>query len=184
MAVQQVQVVVVKERLLNYFNMKKTFLCIILVLFSIVSNGQKSIDQILKKYNDESIPYMSVSELKENQDSIYILDAREEKEYKVSHIKNATFVGHTEFDISSVDKKNIPKNAEIVVYCSIGVRSEQVSKKLKEAGYTNVCNLYGGIFEWKNNNNQVLDSIGESTEKVHTYSKEWSKWLRKGKKVY
>jgi len=33
------------------------------------------------------------------------------------------------------------------VYCSLGIRSEVIAKKLKKAGYTNVFNLYGGIFE-------------------------------------
>jgi hypothetical protein len=44
--------------------------------------------------------------------------------------------------------------------------------------------LYGGIFEWKNNNFKVLDTLGNETEKVHTFSKSWSKWLTKGEKVY
>ncbi|MEN8818965.1 MAG: rhodanese-like domain-containing protein, partial [Polaribacter sp.] len=52
------------------------------------------------------------------------------------------------------------------------------------AGYTNVLNLYGGIFEWKNKGNLVFDSNGNATEKIHVFSKEWSKWLLKGKKVY
>ena len=38
----------------------------------------------------------------------------------------------------------------IIVYCSIGVRSEDIGEKLKELGYTKILNLYGGIFDWKN----------------------------------
>ena len=76
------------------------------------------------------------------------------------------------------------KNTKIVVYCSLGIRSEDIAEKLKKAGYTNVLNLYGGIFEWKNNNYNVFSSGGKATEKVHTFSKEWSKWLLKGEKIY
>ena len=53
-----------------------------------------------------------------------------------------------------------------------------------QEGYTNVYNLYGGIFEWKNANFKVVDTLGNNTEKVHTFNKTWSKWLQKGKKVY
>jgi 3-mercaptopyruvate sulfurtransferase SseA len=72
----------------------------------------------------------------------------------------------------------------IVVYCSLGVRSENISEKLNAAGFTDVRNLYGGIFEWKNKHNPVFDSEEIETEKVHTYSKNWSKWLTNGEKIY
>ena len=89
--------------------------------------------------------------------------------------------------INSLEKtiKKLPnKNAKIVVYCSLGIRSEIVADKLIKQGYTNVYNLYGGIFEWKNNNYNVIDTLGNTTEKVHTFNKDWSKWLFKGEKVY
>ena len=70
------------------------------------------------------------------------------------------------------------------MYCSLGIRSETVAHKLMQEGYTNVYNLYGGIFEWKNANFKVVDTLGNPTEKVHTFNKSWSKWLQKGKKVY
>ena len=44
------------------------------------------------------------------------------------------------------------------MYCSIGKRSEKVTQKLKKAGYNNVSNLYGGIFEWVNQGNEVVDT--------------------------
>ena len=72
----------------------------------------------------------------------------------------------------------------IVVYCSIGVRSAKIAQQLKDEGYTNVFNLYGGIFEWKNNNFQVFDLKEKETEKVHVYDKDWAIWLIKGEKVY
>ncbi len=76
------------------------------------------------------------------------------------------------------------KNELIVVYCSIGLRSAKIAQQLKDEGYTNVFNLYGGIFEWKNNNFLVFDLNGQKTEKVHVYNKYWSKWLIKGEKVF
>ena len=71
-----------------------------------------------------------------------------------------------------------------MVYCSLGVRSEDIAEKLKKAGYTAVFNLYGGIFEWKNKGFSVVDLQNKETQKVHAYSKNWGKWLLKGEKIY
>jgi rhodanese-related sulfurtransferase len=58
-----------------------------------------------------------------------------------------------------------------VVYCSLGIRSKTVAHKLIQGGYTNVFNLYGGIFEWKNNAFKRMDTLGNDTEKIHIFRK-------------
>jgi rhodanese-related sulfurtransferase len=123
-----------------------------------------------------------VAELKTKKNDVFLLDAREREEYEVSHLKNARFVGFKEFDIESV--KDISKNAPIVVYCSIGVRSEKIGEKLLAAGYTNVRNCYGSIFEWVNQGNVVVDMDNKPTQKVHAYNKKWGVWVKKGERVY
>lgn len=115
-------------------------------------------------------------------DEVIILDAREKEEFEVSHLENSMYVGYNDFDESTL--KTIPKDKKIVVYCSIGIRSENIGKKLQKAGFTDIQNLYGGIFEWKNNDLPVLDSSGNETEKVHAFSRHWAKWLKKGEKIY
>lgn len=154
-------------------------------LFVVCSgSAQNSLKQLLKQYNKEQIPYISVEKLKTLQYTAVLLDAREKEEYQVSHLKNASYVGYDHFKIKTFMKRSIPKDSCIVVYCSLGIRSEDISEKLKKAGYTNVYNLYGGIFEWKNNDNPIIDTTGKITNKVHVFSKEWGKWLHKGKKIY
>ncbi len=162
----------------------KNNLLLIILLFSTFTNAQEALGELLKQYNNETIPYISVSALRDIQNQIVLLDAREKNEFEVSHIKNATLAGYNHFKIETITEQNIKKNDTIIVYCSLGVRSEDISEKLKAAGYTNVFNLYGGIFEWKNNNYPVINSKGEVTEKIHACSKQWGKWLQKGQKVY
>ena len=163
--------------------MKKILL--LFVLASSVSFGQKKLDKLLKKWNKKDVPYMSVETLALPKTDAILLDAREPKEFEVSHLENAICVGYDKFKLKeTLEKLPEDKNAQIVVYCSLGIRSEVVADKLIKAGYTNVYNLYGGIFEWKNADFQVVDTLGNSTEKVHTFNKDWSKWLKKGKKVY
>jgi len=146
-------------------------------------SAQKTLDEVLKKYNTESVPYITVNKLKTVSSDIVLLDAREKNEFKVSHIKNALFVGYEKFNLQKTIKKLPNKDAKIVVYCSLGVRSEDIAEQLKNKGYTKVYNLYGGIFEWKNEGNRVFTK-GIETNKVHAYSKEWGTWLLKGEKVY
>ncbi len=153
-------------------------------LVSVFSHSQKTLDKLLKQHNDNGVPYITVEELAMPKTKAILLDAREPKEYKISHLKDAVYVGYDKFQLDSVQKLYPNKEEEIVVYCSLGIRSETVAEKLKAAGYTNVRNLYGGIFEWKNKNFTVYNSAEKETDTIHTFNKEWSKWLQKGVKLY
>ena len=79
--------------------------------------------------------------------------------------------------------KDLPKDAEIIVYCSLGYRSDEVAQKLKKAGFTNVTNLYGGIFRWSNRAYPIVNSKGITTN-IHGYSKSWSQYISKGTIIY
>ena len=111
-----------------------------------------------------------------------LLDTRTRSEFSVSHLLGAQFIEYDDF--KSADVAHIPKNKEIVIYCSVGYRSERIGEKLLDMGYTKVYNLYGGIFDWKNQSQIVVNDLNLPTDSVHTYSKVWSIWLRKGIKVY
>jgi rhodanese-related sulfurtransferase len=154
------------------------------VQISCAQTKEAGFDLMLSTLLSNSVETINSEQMKEslNTSSIYVLDTREEKEYAVSHIKGALNVGYDQFKKSSV--KDIPKDAEVIVYCSVGFRSEKIGEKLEKMGYQNVKNLKGGIFDWKNNGNEVVDQNDEKTEKVHTYNREWSIWLENGEKIY
>ena len=135
---------------------------------------------MLRALLSHSVKEISVNNASALPNAIY-LDAREPAEYGVSHIHNAKFVGYNHFSLDSV--KNIPKNAPIIVYCSVGYRSEKVAEKLQKQGFTNIQNLYGGIFEWVNEGQKVYNAT-DTTSKVHAFSRSWGIWLNKGEKVY
>ncbi len=113
-----------------------------------------------------------------------ILDARERDEYAVSHLPKAVFIGYNSFKKEELD--NVPKDKPIVVYCSIGYRSEKIGEKLQKMGFTKVYNLYGSIFEWINQGNEVVDNQGVVTKKVHTFNRNWSQWVdgKKAEKIW
>lgn len=147
--------------------------------------SQNDISEVLKQYNKEHIPYLSVEELKTITDRDYVLlDAREQEEYAVSHIPEAIPIGYSEFSISQLLQEVPDKQQMIIVYCSIGVRSEQIAEQIKSAGYTEVYNLFGGIFEWYNKGNSVFNLQEQKTDSIHTYSNKWSSYLKGGIKIY
>lgn len=167
--------------------MKRLMLMISVFGLAIFAFGQKpsAYDDYLKEMYKNTIELISVDELlteKNVSNNFVLLDTRELNEFNVSHIEGARYIGYNNFSIEKVD--DIPKDSDIVVYCSLGVRSEQIGEQLKAAGYNNVKNLYGGIFEWVYQDQLVVDKKGNPTDKVHAYDENWSKWLLKGEKVY
>ncbi len=142
--------------------------------------GEKFAD-MLHHLLKHTVNEVSVEQAVSMQDVAIFWDSRTLREYEVSHIQDAVHVGFEDFQVSKLAK--IPKKSKIIVYCSVGYRSEIIAEKLVQNGFEDVSNLVGGIFEWKNKGNKVYNNWGE-TEDVHVYSKLWSIWLNRGEKVY
>ena len=137
-------------------------------------------DELLKTLLPLKAPFIYVDEVFDEFDNIALLDAREKKEFNVSHLQNAFYVGYKDFNIEQLPK--FTNDKKIVVYCSVGLRSANIAEKIIKAGYKNIYNLYGGIFEWCNAKRPVYSNSREVNE-VHAYSKIWKAWLRKGIKA-
>jgi rhodanese-related sulfurtransferase len=168
---------------------KKTYFTgLIFCLFSITSFSQGDRDKdFVEKLNSlykRTVPFIYAEELasETGNRSLILIDARSREEYETSHISGAKFVDYDSFKASDV--QGLGKNADIVVYCAVGYRSERIGEDLLKMGFTNVRNLYGGIFDWVNQGNIVVNLSGSKTDSVHTYNKDWSRWLRRGVKVY
>ncbi len=140
-----------------------------------------SLRTVLKTMLSADVAVISVSEAAAKIDTALFLDTREIKEYSVSHLLNGIWIGHNDFDL--VRLKNISLTQPIIVYCSIGKRSDTIARALLKAGYTTVKNLAGGIFEWVNQGHPVYKE-DRQTNNVHVYNKFWGRWLTKGNKVY
>ncbi|MFI8378550.1 rhodanese-like domain-containing protein [Leeuwenhoekiella sp. NPDC079379] len=154
-----------------------------LLLFPILSFGQnKSIDKLLQTYNSRSVPYISVQELKMKSDTYIIIDTRKKEEFEVSHIPNSIWVG--EKPERNLLKSYLNLKKTIVVYCTVGIRSEDYGEKLNKEFQGQIYNLYGGIFAWKDAGYALRDSKNKSTIRVHTFSKNWEDYLKTGIAVH
>jgi len=128
-----------------------------------------------------SVPLLGAKELAATKDQYLILDAREAHEYQVSHIPGAKFSGYKNFDWDVLN--GVAKDQPIVLYCSVGYRSEKMAEDLMKKGYTNVHNLYGSLFEWANEDFPMVDANGKTTKRIHTYNAKWSKWVEEGELI-
>ena len=129
----------------------------------------------VNKLLNYSVDVIDVADLHSTLQEYTLLDIRELKEYEVSHLPGAIHFG---YDYPKWNILNdIQKDEKILVYCSIGYRSEKIGEKLLKKGYTNVRNLYGSIFEWANQDYTMHDSNGKAIKAVHGYNKKWSKWV-------
>lgn len=142
------------------------------------AQNPEGFDKMVDDLYEYTIPFVTaekLDEMRKQQPDIVILDSRKKEEYNVSHIPGAKFVDYLKFKMKYL--KGIPKDTPIYVYCSVGYRSERTAEKLKEEGYTEVYNLYGGLFNWANHGFPMVDQDGKSSQDVHGYNKEWGQWV-------
>lgn len=110
-----------------------------------------------------------------------LLDVREEKEYRVSHLPGAVRVAPgTKLPEPLED---LDRSTPIVAYCSVGYRSSQLVERLREEGFTHVANLEGSIFEWANRG-YPLERDGKQVREVHPYDEEWGRLLDPALRAY
>ena len=186
MAVLRERVPVVAERLPN---MKKYLIPLLALLFGAkyavhAQAKNPKYTQRLKELYHNTVPTISPEAARdrlESEEDILLLDTRAPREYEVSHISGAQFVDFDGF--KKKDVAGVPRDQPVIVYCSVGYRSERIGERLQKLGFTQVYNLYGGIFEWKNQGFKVVNQENQDTEFIHTYNEDWGQWLDKGEKV-
>ncbi len=107
---------------------------------------QKSSNEeaVEKKYpylvsNDELEAKLAANE------SILIVDVREEAEYGFRHIPNAVNIPLRDLEARM---NELDKSKEIFVVCRTGSRSDLAAQKLSESGFTSVKNVVPGMSEW------------------------------------
>lgn len=138
-------------------------------------------EEIRQRFPD--VPQMSVAELRQILDDgrrsegrglPLLLDVRRGEEFEVSHLPGAVHFppGSAAMGLESLASKDTP----IVVYCSVGYRSSRMARQLRAAGYSNVSNLEGSIFEWANGGHPV-ERDGRRVEQVHPYNRLWGRLL-------
>ncbi len=69
-----------------------------------------------------------------------IIDVREPFEFKMGHVKGAINLPPARLMSGAAELADIPKDAELIVYCRSGARSSASIPYLQQLGYTNIKN--------------------------------------------
>jgi rhodanese-related sulfurtransferase len=103
-----------------------------------------------------------------------LFDVRTTGEWNVSHLPGARHVEPSSA-VESVTA-GISKETPIVTYCAVGYRSANMAKQLRTAGFTNVRNLEGSIFQWANERRPLVQGK-QPVSRVHPYNALWGRLL-------
>lgn len=95
-----------------------------------------------------NVGHISTDELTETEESVVIIDVRDEPDYDEEHLPNAVSLprGYLELDIDEIVSD---PDTHIVTYCGGGTRATLSAHTLKSMGYENVSVLTGGFRGWK-----------------------------------
>lgn len=120
----------------------KKILCLLLVFLLLSGCGNSKI-----KLNEDGVKLIDTKTVYNEIDNknVYIIDVREDYEYKSGHIKNSYNLPLTK--IEYIGKMLLSLDSKIIVYCRSGSRSKKAAELLMEMGYTNVYDM-GGIDNW------------------------------------
>jgi rhodanese-related sulfurtransferase len=116
-----------------------------LLLITLISGGML-VRQVVQPGGKSVSPQEAIS-LKDREGGIF-LDVREEHEVAVDHIKGSTLIPLKQLS-DSLAKLEKYRSKPVVVVCAAGQRSAQGCRILTKAGFTEVCQLAGGIQAWE-----------------------------------
>jgi rhodanese-related sulfurtransferase len=133
---------------------------------------QKMFDHLVATMLSKTIPLLDADAVHLRESDYVILDAREFEEYAVSHLENALWLGYKQPNWEVLH--HLDSLTPILIYCSIGYRSEKMGEILYQKGFRQVYNLYGSIFEWANRGYLMVDNQNTPTIDVHGYSASWA----------
>lgn len=85
----------------------------------------------------------------------FLLDVRTAAEVAEGHLPNAVNIDIYGSDFMA-KVQELPKDREILVYCTVGARSQQAADILSKQGFAKVYNLDGGIVAWQRNGFEVV----------------------------
>ena len=96
---------------------------------------------------DSAITPPQLRDLMASGATIALIDVREPAEWEINRISGAVLIPKSAFD-SGAGLAELPPADTAVLYCKTGVRSAQVLETLRQAGFSGVRHLQGGIVAW------------------------------------
>ena len=132
--------------------MKRTILLLVaaaLVLTGCSSNGG-SVEDSTSDTASISVPSLDAAAFQSKiiKREVITLDVRTADEFKQNHLIDARNIDVESADFDS-QIATLDKSVTYAIYCQSGRRSAIAYNKMKEAGFTSLFNLDGGIRSWQ-----------------------------------
>jgi rhodanese-related sulfurtransferase len=80
-------------------------------------------------------------------ETVYLLDVRQPWEYEIAALPGSNLIPLNQL-VARAAEIIPPTGVPVVVYCHHGVRSQAAAAALERLGFSDVCNLDGGIDAW------------------------------------
>lgn len=127
-----------------------------------------SVEQVRELQTDQEAAEREAEALggKKPVPSFVVVDVRSPEEYAISIVPGA------------ITKEQFETNPQrflhrtVIVYCTIGYRSQRYAQKLIEQGFT-AKNFKGSILMWCQAELPLVTTRGKETNRVHTYSSKY-----------
>lgn len=98
----------------------------------------------LQECSLKDVKAISVQDLSQRLEDVFLIDVREESERQICNI-GGVLIPLKDFE-SAID--GLDRNKTIVVYCKSGRRSQEATRLLVDAGFNQAFFLEGGILSW------------------------------------
>ena len=95
----------------------------------------------------ESLDPTEFKQRLENKEAV-LIDVRTPEEFSEGFIAGALLINYEDTSFQNTMLFTVPKDAEVLLYCHSGRRSNEAKTILQELGYKNVAHLRGGILAW------------------------------------
>lgn len=122
--------------------MKRIFFLISIILFTVACQE--------KKKTSPNVELITVEEMDSlvQLGNVQLIDVRTPEEFKEGHIESALNINFYDDDFEQLIEQ-VDKSKPVAVYCGKGGRSAKCASYMKNAGFTKIYDLNGGITEWK-----------------------------------
>ncbi len=129
------------------------------------NNLYQFINQNISFKNDT----IGVSNAKMQSDVLWI-DARSYTEYSKGSIANCININAAHPIL--IELNSVAKNKNIIVVSNFGYRADILASELKKIGFTQVKVLYGGLIDWVNQQNSLVNDKDATSYLIHVGEKE------------
>lgn len=128
-----------------------------LVLFLVASLGSCTSQQKSSTKNGAKIEVVATNVFENLDENTQLIDVRTPGEYASGYIKNAVNMNVMDASFTS-QITTLDKSKPLYVYCKSGNRSGKASVILRDAGFTQIYDLRGGVIQWKKEGKPLIQN--------------------------